>query len=54
MHSSTSGKSLRLAGRPDEAIPVLERRLQIPNQTDAVEEELKLAKKDAKEQAKEG
>ena len=28
------GKSLRLAGRPDEAIPVLEQRLKIPNQTD--------------------
>ena len=42
------GKSLRLAGRPDEAIPILEQRLEIPNQTDAVKEELKLAKKDAK------
>ena len=34
------GKSLRLAGRPEEAIPVLERRLEIPNQTDAVQAEL--------------
>ena len=42
------GKSLRLAGRPDEAIPILEQRLEIPNQTDTVKEELKLAKKDAK------
>ena len=41
------GQSLRLAGRPDEAIPVLEKRLQIPNQTKAVEAELKKAKKEA-------
>jgi eukaryotic-like serine/threonine-protein kinase len=38
------GKSLRLAGRPDEAIPVLERRLQIPNQTETVRAELELAR----------
>lgn len=37
------GRSLRLAGRPAEAIPVLEQRLEIPNQTDAVKAELKLA-----------
>jgi eukaryotic-like serine/threonine-protein kinase len=43
------GKSLRLAGRPDEAIPILEQRLEIPNQTDAVKQELKLAKQQAKE-----
>ena len=41
------GKSLRLAGRPDEAIPVLEKRLEIPNQTKVVEAELKKAKKEA-------
>ena len=43
------GKSLRLAGRPEEAIPILEQRLKIPNQQDTVREELKLAKKQAKE-----
>ena len=41
------GKSLRLAGRPDEAIPVLEQRLKIKNQTDAVQAELDQAKRDA-------
>ena len=44
------GKSLRLAGRPDEAIPVLEQRLGIPNQTGTVQKELELAKKQAGEQ----
>jgi tetratricopeptide (TPR) repeat protein/predicted Ser/Thr protein kinase len=43
------GKSLRLAGRPDEAIPILEQRLQIPNQTDTVQRELDLAKQQAGE-----
>jgi serine/threonine-protein kinase len=43
------GKSLRLAGRPDEAIPILEQRLEIPNQTETVKAELKQAKEDAKE-----
>lgn len=38
------GNALRLSGRPDEAIPVLERRLEIPNQTDTVEEELTAAR----------
>jgi len=41
------GRSLRLAGRPAEAIPVLERRLEIPNQTGAVKAELKLAEQAA-------
>ena len=41
------GKSLRLAGRPDEAIPVLEQRLKIPNQTGTVRQELELAKQQA-------
>jgi tetratricopeptide (TPR) repeat protein len=38
------GRSLRLAGRADEAVPILERRLQIPNQTDAVQRELDAAR----------
>jgi hypothetical protein len=42
------GKALRLAGRPDEAIPVLERRLQIPNQTETVQNELDLARQQAR------
>ena len=37
------GRSLRLAGDPRRAIPILERRLQIPNQTDVVRAELDLA-----------
>ena len=41
------GRSLRLAGRPDEAIPVLEQRLEIPNQTETVQRELDLAKRQA-------
>jgi tetratricopeptide (TPR) repeat protein len=43
------GRSLRLAGRPDEAVPILEQRLKIPNQTDTVKRELELAKQEAKE-----
>jgi eukaryotic-like serine/threonine-protein kinase len=34
------GQALRLAGRPEEAIPVLEARLEIPNQTETVQAEL--------------
>jgi tetratricopeptide (TPR) repeat protein len=41
------GRSLRLAGRPDEAIPILEQRLKIPNQTETVRRELELAKQQA-------
>lgn len=41
------GNALRLSGRPDEAIPVLERRLEIPNQTSTVEEELEAARAEA-------
>jgi eukaryotic-like serine/threonine-protein kinase len=41
------GRSLRLAGRPDEAIPILERRLRIPNQQDTVREELDAARRAA-------
>jgi tetratricopeptide (TPR) repeat protein len=37
------GRSLRLAGDPRDAVPVLQRRLQIPNQTDVVRGELNLA-----------
>jgi serine/threonine protein kinase len=37
------GSALRLSGRPEEAIPVLERRLEIPNQEGAVREELDAA-----------
>jgi tetratricopeptide (TPR) repeat protein len=43
------GNALRLSGRPDEAIPVLEQRLQIPNQTATVEEELEAARSEAAE-----
>ncbi|HEX2162212.1 MAG TPA: tetratricopeptide repeat protein [Thermoleophilaceae bacterium] len=38
------GRSLRLAGRADEAVPILERRLQIPNQTETVQQELDAAR----------
>jgi eukaryotic-like serine/threonine-protein kinase len=41
------GSALRLSGRPEEAIPVLEQRLQIPNQTATVEEELEAARAEA-------
>jgi hypothetical protein len=41
------GNALRLSGRPEEAIPVLEQRLQIPNQTGTVEEELAAARAEA-------
>jgi serine/threonine-protein kinase len=37
------GHALRLSGRPEEAIPVLERRQEIPDQEDAVREELEAA-----------
>jgi tetratricopeptide (TPR) repeat protein len=37
------GRSLRLAGDPRDAIPILWRRMQIPNQTAVVREELQLA-----------
>ena len=41
-------QALRLSGNSEAAIPVLERRLQIPDQLDAVNAELKAAKKAAK------
>ena len=39
------GRSLRLAGDPNAAIPVLQRRLQIPNQTPVVRSELRRAQR---------
>jgi eukaryotic-like serine/threonine-protein kinase len=39
------GRSLRLAGDPAAAIPILERRLQIPNQTPVVLSELRQAQR---------
>ena len=41
------GRSLRLAGRAGEAIPILERRLQFKNQRGVVQRELKAARKAA-------
>ena len=41
------GHALRLAGRPEEAIPVLETRLQNPNQQGTVMAELEAAQKEA-------
>ena len=48
------GNALRLAGRPAEAIPILEQRVKIPNQVETVKAELKQARKDAKAQEKSG
>jgi tetratricopeptide (TPR) repeat protein len=42
------GKALRLSGHPAEAIPILERRLRIPNQTETVKRELELARRAAR------
>ena len=41
------GRSLRLAGRPAEAIPILEQRLAIPNQRGVVKRELEAARREA-------
>jgi tetratricopeptide (TPR) repeat protein len=41
------GNALRLSGHPEEAIPVLERRLEIPNQTGTVSRELAAARREA-------
>src|SRR3954447_31682 len=41
------GHALRLAGRPGEAIPVLEQRMKINNQRDVVKQELEKAKQEA-------
>jgi tetratricopeptide (TPR) repeat protein len=43
------GRSLRLAGRPSDAIPLLERRLRIDNQRATVARELKAAQRSAHE-----
>ena len=43
------GDALRLSGRPEEAIPILEQRLEIPNQTSTVERELEAARAEAGE-----
>jgi eukaryotic-like serine/threonine-protein kinase len=42
------GHALRLAGRPAEAVPILEQRMKIDNQRDVVKAELERAKKEAK------
>jgi serine/threonine protein kinase len=42
------GNALRLAGRPEDAIPILEARLEIPNQTEVVRSELRRARQDAR------
>jgi eukaryotic-like serine/threonine-protein kinase len=44
------GHALRVTGRPREAIPILERRLQIPNQQDVVRRELESARREAGQQ----
>jgi eukaryotic-like serine/threonine-protein kinase len=41
------GNALRLSGRPEEAIPILERRLEYPDQTATVEQELEAARAEA-------
>jgi hypothetical protein len=41
------GKALRLSGRPEDAIPVLEQRLKNPDQRDTVQAELERARKAA-------
>jgi serine/threonine-protein kinase len=42
------GHALRLAGRPAEAVPILEQRMKIDNQRDVVKAELEKAKQEAK------
>src|SRR5215211_484120 len=41
------GRALRVSGHPAEAIPILERRLRIPDQTETVKRELELARRAA-------
>jgi predicted Ser/Thr protein kinase len=41
------GNALRLGGRPEDAVPVLERRLEIPDQTEVVRRELAAAQRAA-------
>jgi hypothetical protein len=43
------GHALRMAGHSDEAIPILERRLRIPDQTQTVQAELAAARAEAGE-----
>ena len=38
------GHALRMAGQPEAAIPILEQRLQIPDQTETVQAELDAAR----------
>jgi tetratricopeptide (TPR) repeat protein len=38
------GHALRMSGQPEEAIPILERRLRIPDQTETVQAELTAAR----------
>ena len=45
--SSTSASHCGSPGSPDKAIPILEQRLEIPNQTETVQHELDLAKQQA-------
>jgi eukaryotic-like serine/threonine-protein kinase len=44
------GNALRLSGRAQEAIPILERRLEIPNQTETVRQELEAARAEVENQ----
>jgi eukaryotic-like serine/threonine-protein kinase len=43
------GHALRMVGQPEEAIPILERRLQIPDQTETVQTELDAARAAARQ-----
>jgi eukaryotic-like serine/threonine-protein kinase len=43
------GHALRMVGQPEEAIPILERRLQIPDQTETVRAELEAARAAARQ-----
>jgi eukaryotic-like serine/threonine-protein kinase len=43
------GHALRMVGQPEEAIPILERRLQIPDQTETVRTELEAARAAARQ-----
>jgi tetratricopeptide (TPR) repeat protein len=43
------GHALRMTGNPDEAIPILEQRLEIPDQTEIVQAELAAARAAAAE-----
>jgi serine/threonine protein kinase len=47
LHAHNLGSALRHAGRAHEAIPILERRLRIPNQQEVVRRELEAARREA-------